>query len=183
MSGVDEEQIPAGTARTFHPGCVGGAGVELCGRLLAEFIAPGQLEPMLPCNFSWSNLMCLGMWLQSALRNTSLSMVTLIPPFLFSPVKNKEERNLAFIGSVLLVPLVLGGTTPTLSCQRGKPEQEHLPRHQDCKVWQGCWDICPLFWVSPIVLGQETGLTPSSSTERGRDDGFGYFPALGVLLP
>lgn len=128
MSGVDEEQIPAGTARTFHPGCVGGAGVELCGRLLAEFIAPGQLEPLLPCNFSWSNLMCLGMWLQSALRNTSLSMVTLIPPFLFSPVKNKEERNLAFIGRVFcLCHLSLGGLHPHWAASVGSLSRSICP--------------------------------------------------------
>lgn len=151
MSGVGEEQIPAGAVRTFHPGCVGGAGVELCGRLLAEFIAPGQLELLIPCNFSWSHLMCLGMWLQSALRNTSLTMVTLIPPLLFSRVKNKGERNPAFIGRVLcLCHLSSGHYThtelPVLGC--GKPEHEHLPRHQQCKVLKG------LLGHFPLSLGQ-----------------------------
>lgn len=151
-----KSRSPVGTARTFHPGCVEGAGMELCGRLLAEFIAPGQLELLIRCNFSWSNLMCLGMWLQSALRNTSLSMVTLIPPFLFSRVQNKEGRNPAFIGRVFcLCHLSLGDNAhpelPAPGC--GKPEQEHLPRHQDCKVCKDCWDICPLVWVSPSVLG------------------------------
>lgn len=156
MSGVDEEQIPAGTARTFHPDCVGGTGVELCGRLVAEFIAPGQLDLLIPCNFSRSNLMCLGMCLQSALRNTSLSMVTLIPPFLFSCVQNQEERNPVFIGRVFCLCHLSSGddTHAELLVPRcGKPEQEHLPRHQDCKVFKDCWDICPLVWVSPSVLG------------------------------
>lgn len=39
MSAVDEKQIPAGTARTLHPGCVCGTWVELCGRDSAEFVA------------------------------------------------------------------------------------------------------------------------------------------------
>lgn len=102
-------------------GCVGD---------LAEFIAPGQLKLLIPCNFSQSNLMCLGMWLQSALRNTSLSMVTLIPPFLFSHAQNKEERNPAFIGRVFcLCHLSLGDDThtelPVPGC--GKPESNICP--------------------------------------------------------
>lgn len=105
-SAVDEKQIPAGTARTLHSGCVCGTWVELCGRSSAEFVAPHQLRLLLLCNFSWSHLIYLGMWLHSALRNTSLSTVTLIPPFLFSHFKNEKEKNPAFIGRVFcLCPL------------------------------------------------------------------------------
>lgn len=88
MSAVDEKQIPSGTERTLHPACVWGTWVELCGRDSAKFIAQVLLRPLL-CNFSRSHLSYLGLWLHSALRNTSLSTVTLIPPFLFSHVKNK----------------------------------------------------------------------------------------------
>lgn len=92
------------------------------------------------CNFSQSHLMCLGMWLQSALRNTSLSMVTLIPPLLFSRVKNKEERNAVFIGRVLCLCHLSSGdyTHPELPAPGcGKPEHKHLHRHQGCKAFQG----------------------------------------------
>lgn len=88
MSAVDEKQIPSGTERTLHPACVWGTWVELCGRDSTKFIAQVLLWPLL-CNFSWSHLSYLGTWLHSALRNTSLSTVTLIPAFLFSHVKNK----------------------------------------------------------------------------------------------
>lgn len=109
MSAVDGKQIPAGTARTLHPGCVWSTWVDLCGKGLAESIAQGQLRLLLFCNFSQSNLIYLGMWLHSALRNTSLSTVTLIPPFPFSHIKNKEEKNPAFIGRAFcLCPLSSG---------------------------------------------------------------------------
>lgn len=123
---------------------------------LAEFVAPGQLKLLIPCNFSQSNLMCLGMWLQSALRNTSSSMVTLIPPFLFSRVKNKEERNPAFVGRMLCLCHFPQGTTPTLSSQRlgvGSLSTNICPDIRIAGSCKDCWDICPLVWVSPSVLG------------------------------
>lgn len=123
---------------------------------LAEFVAPGQLKLLIACNFSRSNLMCLGMWLQSALRNTSSSMVTLIPPFLFSHVKNKEERNPAFVGRMLCLCHFPQGTTthtklPAPGCE--KPEHEHLPRHQDCRVLQGLLGHLPLSLGQPKCPG------------------------------
>lgn len=143
MSANDEKQIPAGTARTLHPDCVWGTWVELCGRGLAEFIPQGHLGLLLLCNFSQSHFICLGMWLHSALRNTSLSTVTLIPPFLLSHFKNNEEKNPAFIGRAFcLCPLSSGDYTHTLfpvpGC-RGRLRMYRLTRSCKC-----CWSICPL---------------------------------------
>lgn len=149
MSAVDEKQIPAGTARTLHSGCVWGTWAELCGRGSAEFIAQVQLGLLLLCNFSRSHLIYLGMWLHSALRNTSLSTVTLT--LLFSHVKNKEEKNPAFIGRAFcLCPL-----SPRDYIHTYLPAPEHggcfntysgctcleISLTRSCKC---CWNICPL---------------------------------------
>lgn len=91
--------------------------MELCGRGSAEFIAQGQLRLLLLCNFSQSHLIYLGMWLHSALRNTSLSMVTLVPPFLFSHVKNKEEKIRLLLAERSACARCHQGTTPTPSFQ------------------------------------------------------------------
>lgn len=119
MSAVDEKQIPSVTERTLHPACVWGTWVKLCGRHSTKFIAQVLLGPLLLCNFSRSHSSYLGTWLHSALRNTSLSTVTLIPPFLFSHVKNKwgKKKTPAFISRAFCLCWchLSSGTTPTLS--------------------------------------------------------------------
>lgn len=161
MSAVDEKQIPAGTARTLHPGCVWSTWTELCGRGSAAFTAQDQLVLLLLCNFSWSNLNYLGMRLHSALRNTSLSKVTLIPPFLFSHIKNKEKKIPTFIvRAFCLCSLSPGDYTHTWL---------PTPRHGGClSTYNGfislgvrltrsckcCWNLCPLVQSShPSALG------------------------------
>lgn len=100
--------------------------MELCGGGLAEFIPQGHLGLLLLCNFSQSHFICLGMWLHSALRNTSLSTVTLIPPFLLSHFKNNELKKSSFYWQgILFVPLVIRRLHPRLvssSWMQGMPK-------------------------------------------------------------
>ena len=117
MSAVDEKQIPAGTARTLHPGCVWGTWVELCGTGSAEFISQVQLGLLILSNFSWSCLIYLGMWLHSALRNKSFITVTWIPHFLFSHIKNREEKIQLLLAEHSACVPCHQGTTPTPSFQ------------------------------------------------------------------
>lgn len=154
--------------------------MELCGRDSTKFIAQVLLGPLLLCNFSRSHSSYLGTWLHSALRNTSLSTVTLIPPFLFSHVKNKWG------GKKVQLLLAEHSACAGATCHRG------LHPHS-APVWGSLQALVSTFRTSilnfrdchPSVLGQETGpLAPSaSSKEREGDDSSVCFTALGMLLP